>query len=188
MDKTIPNRKYRWTAHSSDKSWSDRSQGAFDTQEECYMDMMNHAVDKMKWNIEWDDIVYDSSGKCELIDGIMTYDTSIYYGLTVTSDTIIHTSYSGTYIYSIETVPAEWKPRYKVNDIIRNGTTVAIIACANEKTKDPEDFGYRITICGHEAPRYDKWTKDAEHWIPCKDEGKWCKIGEVTLDVENGEL
>lgn len=177
--------KFRWTSHSDDGSWEDHSD-VFDTQEECYEDMMEHAIDKMKWNVEWDDIIGGAPEK-ELANGIVTTVHPIRYHLNVNADKITHTSYSGTYTWQIERVVDEWNPRFKVNDILRKGTTVAIVACANENALSPSNFGYQITIVGHDVPRYDEWTRDEEHWISCDDEKNWSKIGEVTMDVENGE-
>lgn len=179
--------KFRWTAHSDDGVWSDHSAN-FDTQEECYKDMMNHAIDKMKWNIEWEDVVSDGATKQALAGGIITTGQPIGYELKVNADRISHTSYSGTYSWQIEKVLDDWNPRFKCNDILRKGTTVAIVACANENAIDPDNFGYTITIVGHNVPRYNEWTRDPEHWISCDDEKNWSKIGEVTMDVENGEV
>ena len=178
--------KYHWIAHSDDDCYTEGS-GPFDTQEECYKDMMNHAIDKMKWNLEWSDVLYDGVTKTES-KGLVTTGEPIGYELKVNADEIVHKSYSGTYTYRIEVVQKEWKPRFKVNDILRNGTTVAIVACANEKETNPDNFGYRMTIVGHTPPKWNEWTKDDEHWISCDDEKNWSKIGEVTMDVENGDV
>ena len=92
--------KYRWTASSDDGSFSDSSAKTFDTQAECYMDMMNHAIDKMKWNVEWNDVCDD----CVIVpnkDGILIGSSCIEYNAQFFTDKIIHKSYSGIYTYSI---------------------------------------------------------------------------------------
>ena len=177
--------KYYWEAHSDDECYNESSR-LFDTQEECYADMMDCAVNKMKWNIEWEDVVSDSATTTES-NGIVTTGEPIGYELKVNANEIVHKSYSGTYTYTIKT-KNEWKPRFKCQDIICKGSTVALVVCANEKSKDPKDFGYQITIYGQELPRYDEWTRDANHWIPCDEVDDWRKIGEVTMDVEDGEV
>jgi hypothetical protein len=178
--------KFYWTAESDDGAWSDKSK-LFETQEECYADMMNHAIDKMKWNVEWDDLVSDTATVVST-NGIVTTREPIGYELKVNADEITHTSYSGTYTWKIKRVVAEWEPKFKCQDIICKGSTVALVVCANEKSENPEDFGYQITIYGQEVPRYDEWTRDANHWIPCDEVDDWIKIGEVTRDVEDGEV
>jgi len=178
--------KYRWTAHSDDGCYNESS-CLFDTQEKCYENMMNVAINKMKWNLEWSDVLSDGATKTES-KGLVTTVEPIGYELKVNADEIVHKSYSGTYTYRIEVVQKEWKPRFKVNDILRKGTTVAIIACANENETNPDNFGYRMTIVGHTPPKWNEWTKDDEHWISAEDENNWSKIGEVTMDVENGDV
>lgn len=180
--------KYRWTAHSDDGCYNESS-CLFDTQEKCYENMMNVAIDKMKWNLEWSDVLSDGATKTES-KGLVTTGEPIGYELKVNADEIVHKSYSGIYTYKIEVVQKEWKPRFKVNDIINvcNGNTVALVVCANECATDPNDFGYKIVIYGQEVPKYNEWKKDKDHWISADDESNWRKIGEVTMDVENGDV
>ena len=98
--------KYLWTANSDDGCFEDKSEKAFDTQEECYMDMMNHAVNKMKWNVEYSDVMEDQ----HLIDdnGLIRTDEKsmqggyIGYEARFYPHKIVHTSYSGTYTYEIK--------------------------------------------------------------------------------------
>lgn len=98
--------KYIWTANSDDGCFEDKSEKAFDTQEECYMDMMNHAVNKMKWNVEYCDVtegqhLIDDNGLMRtdeesMLDGFIGYEVRFY------PHKIVHTSYSGTYTYEIK--------------------------------------------------------------------------------------
>ena len=157
-NETENNYKYFWTADSSDGVFHENSK-IFNTQEECYADMMNSAVNKMKWNIEWEDVVSDGATTTES-NGIVTTGEPIGYELKVNANEIIHKSYSGTYTYTIKTVK-EWKPRFKCNDIIniRNGNTVALVVCANECATDPNYFGYKILIYGMKVPKYNEWRE-----------------------------
>ena len=102
--------KYLWTAISDDGCFEDKSEKVFDTQEECYMDMMNHAVNKMKWNVAYGDVTEDQ----HLIDdnGLIRTDEKsmqggfIGYEARFYPHKIVHTSYSGTYTYEIKTQAA----------------------------------------------------------------------------------
>ena len=90
---------------SWDNSPGPSSERTFPTQRECYEDMMIHAVDKMKWNLEYDDVLDDPISLRKTEDGLETTDTPINYTLNVNSDRIVHKSYSGTYEYWIEKIP-----------------------------------------------------------------------------------
>ena len=92
---------FTWVAESTDGSYHERSIRTFETQEECYNDMMFHAIDKMKWNVEYTDVVDDPFYEKPDNDGIVRHDNPIRYTLDCYSDHIIHRSYSGDYIYTI---------------------------------------------------------------------------------------
>jgi len=77
--------KYKWVAFSDDHSFEDDSLGTFDNVVDCYNNMREFAIAKMKWNTEYDDIDVD----------FIKYDVEFY------KDRIIHKSYSGTYMYKI---------------------------------------------------------------------------------------
>lgn len=79
--------KYKWTASSDDGAFEDKSKISFDTQRECYNDMRDAALEKMKWNTEY---------HSDLDDG------EVAYSVTFDKDTIEHHSYSGLYTYKIE--------------------------------------------------------------------------------------
>lgn len=83
-------KKYRWVAESNDRSFEDESRQEFTSKEECYNDMRNAALEKMKWNTEYEHDFND----CE----------SIEYGVTFYQERIIHASYSGVYTYEIKEV------------------------------------------------------------------------------------
>lgn len=78
---------FYWLAESDDGSFTDISVGMFNTQKEAYEDMRNAALEKMKWNTEYDEDFYD-------VDAI-DYEVVFY------KDKIIHSSYSGEYTYTI---------------------------------------------------------------------------------------
>lgn len=80
--------KYRWTAYCNDGAFTDESDGLFNTHKECYNDMRNKALMKMKWNTEFDEDFHN--------------DNSIEYNVTFSKREITHTSYSGLYVYKVE--------------------------------------------------------------------------------------
>ena len=85
--------KYKWVAKCSDGSFEDNSKRMFETKEECYNDMRNNALEKMKWNTEY---------KQDFDNG----EDSIGYEVSFSQNKIVHTSYSGTYTYKIVDVTA----------------------------------------------------------------------------------
>ena len=99
-------KKYFWTAESNDKSFSDKSRELFDNKEDAYNDMRNAALEKMKWNTEW----IDFAAYCEIID----------YTLTFERNKIVHTSYSGTYVYEIQVQEEEKKDNDTNNYLFKN--------------------------------------------------------------------
>lgn len=80
-------KKYRWVCNCLDGGYKEESRERFDTQKECYNDMRNAALEKMKWNTEYDEDFND--GDC------------IGYEVYFEKDKIIHESYSGKYVYEI---------------------------------------------------------------------------------------
>lgn len=70
------------------------------------MDMMEHAVNKMKWNVEYSDVqegqhLIDNNGlirtdEKSMQGGYVGYEARFY------PHKIVHTSYSGTYTYEIK--------------------------------------------------------------------------------------
>jgi hypothetical protein len=90
------NIKYKWFAESNDGSFKDESRKSFATKKECYNDMRNAALEKMKWNTEFDeDFDY------------MDDEDYIEYRVKFSKDKIIHESYSGIYTYEIGRVYEE---------------------------------------------------------------------------------
>lgn len=79
--------KYSWKASSNDGSFEDNG-GWFETHEEAYNDMRNHALEKMKWNTEWVDF-------SDLSEDFIAYDVQF------SRNSIVHSSYSGIYTYEI---------------------------------------------------------------------------------------
>lgn len=81
-------KRYGWIASSNDGSYEDNG-GLFETHEEAYKDMRNHALEKMKWNTEWEDFSYLSD------------EDFIAYDVQFSRNSIVHRSYSGIYTYEI---------------------------------------------------------------------------------------
>ena len=86
--KKVYNCKCKWVAYAKDVVYEKFSQGSFDNKRDCYNDMRNAALEKMKWNTEYDE---DFEYKDDAVD----------YKVRFTQDMIIHTSYSGVYVYKI---------------------------------------------------------------------------------------
>ena len=80
--------KYSWKAKSNDGSFEDEGMW-FASKKDAYNDMRNHALEKMKWNTEWEDF--------------SDMDGSEYLGYKVKfhPNYIVHESYSGEYTYEI---------------------------------------------------------------------------------------
>jgi hypothetical protein len=78
--------KYKWVAESND-GWDNESTESFDTKEEAYNDMRNSVFEKMKWNTEFSEDLYDG--------GVVTYKVEFQ------QDKIVHESFSGIYTYTI---------------------------------------------------------------------------------------
>lgn len=83
--------KYTWKAYSNDGSFEDDAKIKFDTKKEAYINMRHHALVKVKWNTEWEDL--DDNGD------------SIGYKVHFSMDKIVHESYSGVYTYEIVAIP-----------------------------------------------------------------------------------
>lgn len=86
-------KKYKWIASSDDGCFEDESRQEFTSKRECYNDMRNAALEKMKWNTQYDNDFAD------LID-----DGYIGYEVRFSRNQIIHASYSGVYTYEIKEV------------------------------------------------------------------------------------
>ena len=86
--KKVAPTKCKWVAFSNDDSYEDCSKGSFEEKKDCYNDMRNAALEKMKWNTEFDEDFTES-------------EDAIGYKVRFTQDMIIHCSFSGTYVYKI---------------------------------------------------------------------------------------
>lgn len=91
--KEIGKVKYKWVAECSDGAFNDESRELYQTKEECYNDMRNSALEKMKWNTQFKED-FDNE------------EDSIGYSVSFSQNEIVHTSYSGTYTYKIVEVTA----------------------------------------------------------------------------------
>ena len=81
--------KYKWIAGCSDGAFNDES-ALFDSEKECYNDMRNAVLEKMKWNTEFDDDFTD-----------IQEDEYIGYEVHFSKREITHSSYSDFYTYKI---------------------------------------------------------------------------------------
>lgn len=84
---------YYWVAKSDDGAFEENSirdyGKRFKTEREAYNDMRNAALEKMKWNTEYNED-FDEENMV------------ISYGVTFSLNRIIHISYSGIYTYEIK--------------------------------------------------------------------------------------
>lgn len=99
---------YYFTGKSDDGSY-DFTSVVYGSQKECYEKMMDFAVNKMKWNVEWEDVI-DGQHLVNGEDGIVRADEDentparggyIGYEARFYPHKIVHTSYSGTYTFVI---------------------------------------------------------------------------------------
>lgn len=82
-------KKYKWVAESNDRSFEDESRRDFTSKEDCYNDMRNAALEKMKWNTEFYDV---------------DDNDTLGYKVHFSKNKIVHESYSGVYTYEIKEV------------------------------------------------------------------------------------
>ena len=78
---------YKWVASCDDGAFEDESRTLFSSKKSCYNNMRSHALEKMKWNTQYD----EDFGDCD----------SIGYEVQFTPNSITHKSYSGVYTYQI---------------------------------------------------------------------------------------
>ena len=80
---------FYWKASSDDGAFEDVSEKGFETEKEAYEDMRNAALEKMKWNTEYDE---------DFDDG---FEDFVKYKVKFKKNKIIHKSFSGKYTYKI---------------------------------------------------------------------------------------
>ena len=81
-------KKFKWVASCDDGAFEDESTKLFDTELECYNNMRDAVLEKMKWNTEF---AHDFE------DG----DDVIPYAVRFSQREITHRSYSGLYTYTM---------------------------------------------------------------------------------------
>ena len=111
--------KYKWIAECSDGAFNDES-ALFDSEKECYNDMRNAVLEKMKWNTEYDDDFTDIQD-----------DDYIGYEVHFSKREITHKSYSGKYTYKIVEQPQ--KKKYTVSLPFSGSLNVAVEATCEEE-------------------------------------------------------
>ena len=79
--------RYSWVASSNDGSFEDKGDKWFKNKRDAYVNMRDHALKKMQWNTEWEDL--DDNGD------------SLGYEVHFAKDKIVHESYSGIYTYRL---------------------------------------------------------------------------------------
>lgn len=89
--KTI--KRYYWVALSNDENYDEMSRDSFRTKKDAYENMRKEVLNKMTWNTDYLD--FESK------------EDAINYYVRFTQDEIVHSSYSGVYVYRI--VEVEYK-------------------------------------------------------------------------------
>ena len=85
--------RFKRVAYCHDWAFEDNSNTTFETEGECYKDMQAHALEKMKWNTNYED--------GDFADCTDDYYDGITYEVHFAKRMIVHKSYSGTYVYII---------------------------------------------------------------------------------------
>lgn len=115
--------KYKWIAECSDGAFNDES-ALFDSEKECYNNMRNAVLEKMKWNTEYDDDFTD-----------IQEGDYIGYEVHFSKREITHKSYSGLYTYKI--VEVSKKKSFHVWQSFQGSICVDVMA-------EDEDEAYAI--------------------------------------------
>lgn len=87
IESVVPT-KCKWVGFSNDGSYEDCSKGSFEDKKDCYDDMRQAVLEKMKWNTEFDEDFTEA-------------DDAVSYKVRFTQNEIIHCSFSGVYVYRI---------------------------------------------------------------------------------------
>ena len=130
--------KYKWIAFCHDWAFEDDSRDkdgkvkTFDSIKECYNDMRNAVLEKMKWNTNYDEDFEHTDDT--LADAY--FCDAISYKVWFEKRTIVHKSFSGTYVYLI--VADDCNPTYY--DVFNEGMVNYL------KTIEMLDFGAEETI------------------------------------------
>ena len=133
-------KKYRWVAESNDRSFEDESRQDFASKEECYNDMRNSALEKMKWNTEFYDV---------------DENDTLGYKVHFSKNKIIHESYSGVYTYEIKEVK-----EMKTFEFTEEQVKTIIHALNTTIRVNQEAIDRMYDVCGE-----NKYTKETAHNI-----------------------
>lgn len=131
---------FKWIASSNDGAFEDMSEKVFKTKKECYEDMRNAALEKMKWNTQYDEDFNDED------------DEKIGYCVWFSQDKITHDSYSGLYTYQIISIDTDnaIKHYHELEEIVKRAKltysqAVDLFKCHNVTT-ECFDLNYK-SIC-----------------------------------------
>lgn len=90
--------RYKWIGCSNDYSYEEKSKVVFNSKKDCYNSMRDAVLNKMKWNTEYD-------------EDFVHKDDAVGYEVRFTQDMIVHSSFSGCYVYKI--ILEEENPKYE---------------------------------------------------------------------------
>lgn len=119
--------KYKWIAECSDGAFNDES-ALFDSEKECYNNMRNAVLEKMKWNTEYDDDFTD-----------IREGGYIGYEVHFSKREITHKSYSGLYTYKI--VEVSQKKSFHVWQSFQGNICVDVMA---ENKEEAYEIGSKM--------------------------------------------
>ena len=125
--------RYKWFASSDDGSFYEESNDIFYSEKDAYEDMRKAALEKMKWNTEYDEDFED--------------DTPIGYSVSFSKNEIVHQSYSGTYTYRIEEV---FEYKVVAEYTIRKEFSVNAKSRSQALSKADEKMGNYFSLNGYE--------------------------------------
>lgn len=81
-------KRFKWVAFSHDTAYEANSKTTFTEEKDCYNDMRNAVLEKMKWNTEY-------------AEDFDTRQDAVSYKVWFEQGMIVHQSFSGTYVYLI---------------------------------------------------------------------------------------
>lgn len=125
-------KKYKWIASSDDGSFEDESRQEFTSKKECYEDMRNAALEKMKWNTQFNEDF------CDVAD-----DEYIGYKVQFRRNQIIHESYSGVYTYEIKEINS-----MKTIELTEEQVNMIVHALKTNIRVNQESIDRMYEICG----------------------------------------
>lgn len=155
-------KRWGWVCTNDDDSYHAKSEKSFASKSEAYNDMRNAALEKMKWNTDYDeDLIGDN---CD----------EIGYRVRFCPEMIEHESYSGTYTYKIIQI----KPFPIKSDKLNNDIS-------NIKMEMRDAIRVIVRLYGYGNGRLDGLEDFVEPWILRNSELSMLSVNAIGLDRED---